>query len=126
VAAGVGVVASYHFALNALSLRLVEARTVATTALVAAGLFLVLALERTSNRRSRLIVLLCLGLGGVFALALALPGTRDFFELAKPTPKIVLTALIGAAVAIAGLLASGFPPEELAMPEDQQSDHAEP
>jgi P-type E1-E2 ATPase len=110
VAAGVGVVASYHFALNALSLELIEARTVATTALVAVGLFLVVVLEGTAYRRGKLVMLLCACLAAAYAAALAVPGVRDFFELAAPTPAIVATALIGAALAILGLLASGFPP----------------
>jgi magnesium-transporting ATPase (P-type) len=110
VAAGVGVVASYHFALNSLSLDLIEARTVATTALVSVGLFLVIVLERTTHRRGRLVTLLCLCLGAAYAAALALPPTREFFELAAPTPAIVATALVGAALAVLGLVASGFPP----------------
>jgi magnesium-transporting ATPase (P-type) len=110
VGAGVAVVASYQFALNALGLTLVESRTVATTALVIVGLFLVLALEGTARRRGKLVTLLCLALGGLYAVALAVPVTRDFFELAVPTAGILATAIVGSAIAVGGLLASGFPP----------------
>jgi cation-transporting ATPase E len=110
VAAGVGVVASYHFALNSLSLELVEARTVATTALVSVGLFLVVVLEGTANRRGKLVILLALCLAAAYAVALGLSPIRHFFGLAVPTPAIVATALVGAGLAVLGLLASGFPP----------------
>jgi magnesium-transporting ATPase (P-type) len=111
VGAGVAVVASYQFALNALELSLVESRTVAATALMLVGLFLVLALEGTAQqRRGKLVTLLCVVLGGLYALALALPVTRDFFELAPPSVPILATAVVGSAIAVGGLLASGFPP----------------
>jgi magnesium-transporting ATPase (P-type) len=110
VGAGVAVVASYQFALNALELSLVESRTVAATALMLVGLFLVLALEGTAQLRGKLVTLLCVALGGLYALALAVPVTRDFFELATPSVAILATAVIGSAIAVGGLLASGFPP----------------
>jgi magnesium-transporting ATPase (P-type) len=110
VGAGVAVVASYQFALNALELSLIESRTVAATALLLVGLFLVIALEGTARRRGKLVTLLCVALGSAYALALALPSTRDFFELAVPTAAIVVTAIVGSAIAVSGLLASGFPP----------------
>jgi magnesium-transporting ATPase (P-type) len=110
VAAGVGVVASYHFALDSLSFSLVESRTVATTALVAVGLYLVVALEGVAYLRGKLVLLLCAGLVALYAVALSLPSMRDFFNLAAPTPAIVATALAGATLAVLGLLASGFPP----------------
>ena len=52
IAAGLGVVSSYLFALNVINLSLTSARTVATTALIAVGLYLVLALEAAGRRRS--------------------------------------------------------------------------
>jgi magnesium-transporting ATPase (P-type) len=110
VGAGVAVVAGYQFALNALELSLVESRTVAATALVLVGLFLVLALEGTAKRRGTLVSLLCVVLLMLFALALALPAVRDFFELAAPSAPILITAILGSAIAVSGLLASGFPP----------------
>ncbi len=110
VGAGVAVVASYQFALNALELSLRESRTVAATALVLVGLSLVLALEGSARRRRTPVALLCGGLAMLFGLALALPASRTFFELAVPSAPILLTAILGSAIAVAGLLASGFPP----------------
>jgi cation-transporting ATPase E len=123
VGAGVAVVASYQFALNALELSLVESRTVAATALTLVGLFLVLALEGTGQRRGKLVTLLCLALAGLYALALGLSSTRDFFELATPSVPILATAVVGSAIAAGGLLASGFPPAALSA---GQEPHEEP
>src|SRR5205823_1804055 len=50
-AAGLGVLSSYLFALDVLGEPLVSARTVATTALVIVGLYLILALEASGRRR---------------------------------------------------------------------------
>ena len=101
VLTGVGVVASYLFAMHDLDLPVREARTVATSVLVLVGLYLVVALERGGQRlRRNLVSLMCVALAGVYALALALPATRHFFELATPTPAIVLTALSGAALSM--------------------------
>jgi cation-transporting ATPase E len=102
--AGVGVVASYLFALHDLDLPVREARTVATSVLVLVGLYLVLAIERGGRRlRRNLISLMCAALAGVYVVAFILPFTRHFFQLAVPTPAIVLSALGGAAISIACL-----------------------
>ena len=111
-AAGIGVVASYQFALNALDLPLIEGRTVATSALVLVGLYLILALEGTRGRRGRLVALMCGGLAALYAAALALPPTREFFELAVPSFEIVATAVVGASIAVAGLEVMGLRREE--------------
>lgn len=71
----------------------------------------VLALEGTARRRGKLVTLLCAVLALLFALALALPATRHFFELAVPSLPILLTALLGSAIAVCGLLAIGFSPQ---------------
>jgi len=102
--AGVGVVASYLFALHDLDLPVREARTVATSVLVLVGLYLVLAIERGGRRlRRNLISLMCAALAGIYVVAFILPFTRHFFQLAVPTPAIVLSALGGAAISIACL-----------------------
>ncbi|MBN1530967.1 MAG: HAD-IC family P-type ATPase [Thermoleophilaceae bacterium] len=111
-AAGIGVVSSYQFALNALELPLLEARTVAASVLVLVGLYLVLALEGAGGRRGRLVAGMCVLLLGAYVLALALPPTRDFFELAAPSLEIVATAVAGAAIAVAGLELMGLRQEE--------------
>jgi hypothetical protein len=85
---------------------------VATSALVLVGLYLIIALEGTEGRRGQLVGLMCLALAGVYALFLALPFTRDFFELAQPSLEIALTAAVGASVAVAGLELMGLRREE--------------
>ena len=102
-AAGLGVISSYLFALNVLDLPLVEARTVATTVLVAVGLYLILALEASGRRRSTAVGALCAALAGLYLLTLTVPFARDFFALAGPEPLVLATALTGAAFAIGGL-----------------------
>jgi cation-transporting ATPase E len=107
-AAGIGVVSSYQFALNALDLPLMEARTVAISVLVLVGLYLVLALEGVGGRRGRLIGGMCLGLLLAYAGTLALPWTREFFDLAVPSAEVVATAVVGSAIAVAGLELMGL------------------
>jgi cation-transporting P-type ATPase E len=103
VAAGLGVVSSFLFALNVANLSLVDARTVAVTVLVIVGLYLVLALEAQGARRSAWVGALVACLGAIYCLAWIFPGTRHFFELAAPGAAVIIIALVGAAMAIAGL-----------------------
>jgi cation-transporting P-type ATPase E len=102
-AAGLGVLSSYLFALQVLDLSVRESRTVATTALVAIGLYLVLVLEASGRRRGTAVLGLCIGLAAGYMAVLVVPWARDFFALAAPDPAIVATALVGAGLAIAGL-----------------------
>jgi magnesium-transporting ATPase (P-type) len=102
-AAGLGVLASYLFALNVIDLPLVEARTVATTVLVAVGLYLILPLEASGRRRGAAVSTLCAALAVSYFLVLLSPGGRDFFELAVPGPAILAIAAAGAAFALGGL-----------------------
>jgi cation-transporting ATPase E len=103
-AAALGVLSSYLAALNVLDLRLVEARTVATTVLVLVGLYLIVALESTGSRRRLAVLLLCAGLAAAYGAVIALPVSRTFFALAVPGPAAVITALVGTAIAITGLV----------------------
>jgi cation-transporting ATPase E len=102
-AAGLGVLSSYLFALNVLDLGVFEARTVATTVLVGVGLYLILVLEASGRRRGVAVTALCLALAGLYAVVLALPFGRSFFELALPGPAIFLTAAVGIVLAVTGL-----------------------
>ena len=102
-AAGLGVLASYLFALNVLDLPLTSARTVATTVLVGVGLYLILVLEASGLRRGAAVTGLCVALAVLYGLVLAVPGTRHFFQLAAPGPVILLIAAVGVALAAAGL-----------------------
>jgi magnesium-transporting ATPase (P-type) len=103
-AAGLGVTAAYLFALNVAGLELVEARTVAVTVLIAVGLYLIYALEASRGRRRVAVSGLCGLMAVAYAFVLAVPWSRSFFELAVPTPAIVGIALVGAAIAVTGLL----------------------
>jgi len=111
VLAGVGVVASYLWALNDLDLPVTDARTVATTVLVAVGLYLVIVLERASRGvRGRIAVeAMCAVLAGAYVAVLLLPQTRDFFDLAAPTVAIVATAIGGAAISIIAIALTQLP-----------------
>ena len=83
---------------------LAGARTVATTALVLVGLYLLLALEATSSRRAAAIGTLSAAMLFLYALVLAVPGLRHFFALTVPGPGETFVALAGAALAVGGLL----------------------
>jgi magnesium-transporting ATPase (P-type) len=111
-AAGIGVVASYQFALNALDLPLLDARTIAASVLVLVGLYLIVALEGASGRRGRLVGLMCAALAALYVVVVALGPTREFFELAVPSLEIVATSLVGASIAVAGLELMGLRREE--------------
>lgn len=103
-AAGLGVAASYLFALEVLNQSLVNARTVSVTVLTIVGLYFVLVLESSSQkRRDRWVTVLCLVLLALYGLVLAFSGTRSFFELAVPNAAVILCSLGGSAIAIAGL-----------------------
>jgi cation-transporting P-type ATPase E len=109
--AGTGTIAGYLFALHDLDYSVVRSRTVAATALVAVGLYLVLVLEATgSKRRSALVGTMCAALAGVYAAVWLLPATRSFFQLAPPTPGVLATALAAAALAIGALAIAGYSP----------------
>ena len=102
-AAGLGVLSGYLFALNVLHLSLRSARTVATTTLIVVGLYLILALESSGRRRTAAVTGLAAVLALAYVLVLATPFARSFFALSVPDATMVLTALTGAAIAVAGL-----------------------
>jgi magnesium-transporting ATPase (P-type) len=99
-AAGLGVLASYLFALNVANMPLVESRTVATTVVVVVGLYLIVALEASGRVRGAAVLALCLVLLVLYLFALIVPSTREFFAVSTPKPGIVVTAAFGAAFAI--------------------------
>jgi cation-transporting ATPase E len=107
---GAGVLGSYLFALDTLDLSLSQARTVATTVLVGLGLYLILVLEASGRRRGEVVSGMVVVLAGLYALVLGLPGTRHFFDLAVPGVGVLATAAGGVAVAVLGLILSGFAP----------------
>jgi hypothetical protein len=79
-----------------------EARTVATTTLIAVGLYLLVALEASSRARSAVMSGMSLALGAAYVLVLVTPGLREFFALAPPGPELA-ASLVGAGFAVAGL-----------------------
>jgi magnesium-transporting ATPase (P-type) len=103
IALGLGVVASYLFSSYALDLNLTQARTVATSVLILVGLYLILVLEASGRTRSFAVSTLCASLLAAYAVVLAVPFGRDFFELALPGPAGWLTAVAGATLAVLGL-----------------------
>jgi len=104
-ACAAGVLACYAVALHVLDMSVIESRTVATTALTAFGLYLIVRLEAgESGRISALVKLLVPAMAALYLAALIAPFARRFFELATLTPAIVglglAGALLGAAVAV--------------------------
>jgi cation-transporting P-type ATPase E len=107
---GVGVLASYLFAVHPLRLPLIEARTVAITVLIVLGLYLILVLEATGLRRRTVVSLAVVALAALYVVVLLIPGTKHFFELASPNLAIVLTAACGSLLSVFALQLSGFSP----------------
>ena len=102
-AAGLGVLASYLFALNVARLPLTEARTIATSVLVLVGLYLIVALEAAGRTRSAAISALCGVLFALYVVVLALPFARSFFALDVPGAGGWLIVVVGAFISLAGL-----------------------
>jgi cation-transporting ATPase E len=102
-AAGLGVLSAYNFALNVVHLDVEASRTVATATLVLVGLYLVLALEGSTRRRSAHVGALCGALLLAFSAFVAWGPTREFFELTVPGPWELVAILGGTALTVAGL-----------------------
>jgi len=103
-AAGIGVLSSYLFALNVAGVPLEEARTAATTVLIAIGLYLVVALEAAPGLRRAWVAALVGGLFAAYLVVLLADGLRSFFGLTTPGPWSFLAIVGGIAIAIGGLL----------------------
>ena len=105
-AIGTGIVTGYVLARYGFDLGLGRSRTVATGIVVVCGLAVVLRLEGSGERRRRLAVSgLCAAMALLFALALVIPGLRDFYELATPTAESVVAWAAGSAIGIGAMLA---------------------
>lgn len=103
-AAGLGVLASYLFALNVANMSLTSSQTVATTVLVIVGLYLILALEASGLRRGAAVSVMVAALAALYFFVLAFPPTRHFFSLSAPSFGIIVLSVIGAALAITFLV----------------------
>jgi P-type E1-E2 ATPase len=102
-AVGLGVLASFVFSRNVGRLPITEARTIATTVLVLVGLYLILALEATTQPRAAAVGALTAAMLALYLVVLVLPAGRDFFALDVPGPGGWFIALAGSALAIGGL-----------------------
>jgi drug/metabolite transporter (DMT)-like permease len=98
------VVAGFLLSINLIDMSELRARTVATTVLVAVGLYLIVVLEASSRVRGYTVGALCAVLFALYLVVLSLPGWRDFFEVAAPDPAIILVSLAGTALAVTGLV----------------------
>ena len=118
VAAGLGVVSSYLFALNVVFNDVPVARTVAVTCLLAISLWLVLVLEVSGVKRSAWVITLCLAMAGLFVAVLLVAPIRDFFQLTTLGALDVVVAILGAVITASGLwmLDRQFRPEPLRGP----------
>ena len=103
-AAGLGVLAAYHFALGVAGLPVPEARTVATSVLVLVGLYLVVALEGSTRRRTEAVGAFSVVLLAAYAAVLSVEWTRGFFELVVPGPWAIVAILGGAGLSVGGLV----------------------
>ncbi|WP_217914106.1 HAD-IC family P-type ATPase [Miltoncostaea marina] len=103
-AMGLGVVASFLLALNLVETGELRARTVATTVLVAVGLYLIVVLESSSRVRGWTVAGLCAALFALYLVVLELPAWRGFFEVSGLDAAVVICSLLGAGLAIGGLV----------------------
>lgn len=51
---------------------------------------------------------MCAVMGGLYVLALVLPATRSFFQLAVLSPGMIVTALLASAASIGALTSRGY------------------
>jgi cation-transporting P-type ATPase E len=101
---GIGIVAGYLLARYGFDLGLSRSRTVATGIVVACGLAVVMRLEAEPGRRRLAVGGLCAVMALLFALALAIPFLRDFYELSTPTGEAVAAWALGSVLGIGGML----------------------
>ena len=83
-AAGIGVLSSYLFALNVAGVPLEEARTAATTVLIAIGLYLVVALEAAPGTRRTWVVALVGGLVAAYLVVLLADEPAPLLRARRP------------------------------------------
>jgi magnesium-transporting ATPase (P-type) len=106
LAIGIGIAAGYLLARYGFDLSLSHSRTVATGIVVVCGLAVVMRLENQPGKRRLAVAALCGAMLLLFALALAIPLLRDFYELTTPSGEAVLAWAIGAALGVTGMLVS--------------------
>jgi cation-transporting ATPase E len=104
IAVGIGIVAGYLLARYGFDLGLTRSRTVATGIVVVSGLAVVMRLEAERGRRRLAIAGLCGVMLALFALALAIPFLREFYELTTPTGESIAAWAVGTAIGVGGML----------------------
>jgi magnesium-transporting ATPase (P-type) len=106
IAIGIGIVAGYLVARYGFDLKLSRARTVATGIVVVCGLVVVMRLETERGRRVLAVGGLCILMAALFALALAVPFLRHFYELTTPDGDAVAAWAIGTGLGVGTMLAA--------------------
>jgi magnesium-transporting ATPase (P-type) len=106
IAIGLGIILGYLLARYGFDLGLTRSRTVATGIIVVCGLAVVMRLETEGGRRRLAVGGLCALMLALFALALAVPFLRHFYELTTPTGDAVLAWALGTVVGVGLMLVS--------------------
>jgi magnesium-transporting ATPase (P-type) len=104
LAVGLGIVTGYLLARYGFDLGLSSSRTVATGIVVVCGLAVVMRLESERGRRRLAVGALCAVMALLFALALAVPFLRDFYELSTPTGEAIAAWAVGVTLGVGGML----------------------
>jgi cation-transporting P-type ATPase E len=104
LATGIGILCGYLLARYAFDTTLQQARTVTTATVVTAGLAIVLALEDEPGTRRYAVIALCALMALGFALVCAIPASRDYFDIAKPTGEMAAAWAGGSAIAVVLLI----------------------
>ncbi|HEV2981983.1 MAG TPA: HAD-IC family P-type ATPase, partial [Solirubrobacteraceae bacterium] len=104
VAIGLGIAGGYLLARYGFDLGLIRSRTVATGTVVVCGLAVVVRLERRRGRARLVLWSLCAAMLALFALALAVPFLRRFYELATPTGDAIAAWALGTIAGVGGML----------------------
>jgi magnesium-transporting ATPase (P-type) len=106
VAIGIGIIAGYLLARYGFDLGLTRSRTVATGIVVVCGLATVMRLETEGGKRRIAVAGLCVAMLLLYALALAIPFLRHFYELSTLSGKEIAAWAVGTVIGVGGMLAA--------------------
>lgn len=100
---------AYLFALHSLDLPVADARTVAPTAFVPTGLYLVVALEAGgSRRRTAAVAGMCAAMAAVYGVAVFARPTQSFFAVQAPDVGMLATFMLASVISVWALVVCGF------------------